>query len=163
MNPCGGGGAFGGANAGPLVLPGTYNVALVVDGKAVETKPMKVVADPANQMSDVQQKRYYDMAMELHELQRRGGDMTNALGPLYTQMLDIAGKIQGMANVPAPVKAQFDAANKEFDGIRVKFGVPPAQLGAGGGGGGRGGGPAPNEADLAGRVEHAEEPAPDVP
>jgi photosystem II stability/assembly factor-like uncharacterized protein len=153
QNPCGGG--FGGPAAGPLVLPGTYNVALVVDGKTVETKPMKVVTDPALQMTPAQQKQYYDMAMEMHDLQRRGAEMTNALGPLYTNMLDIAGKIQGMANVPAAVKAQFDAANKEFDGIRVKFGVPPAQLGpggGGGGGGGRGGGPPPNPANLAATV-----------
>jgi hypothetical protein len=155
QNPCGGGGGFGGGAAnGPLVLPGTYNVALVVDGKTVETKPMKVVTDPALQLNAAQQKQYYDTAMELHELQRRAGEMTNALGPLYTNMLEVAGKIGGMSNVPAAVKTQFDAANKEFDGIRVKFGVPPTLGGApgGGGGGGRGGGPPPNPADLAGAV-----------
>ena len=27
-------------------MPGTYNVALIVDGKAVETKPLKIVSDP---------------------------------------------------------------------------------------------------------------------
>ncbi len=162
-NPCGGGGGGGGfgggggggALAGPLVLPGTYNVALVVDGRTIETKPMKVVTDPALQMTDAQQKRYYDMVMELHEQQRRAAEMADRLGPLYTQMTDIAGKIGGIANVPAAVKAQFEAANKEFDGIRVKFGVPPPQGGgaAGGpGGGGRGGGPPPNPADLAATV-----------
>jgi hypothetical protein len=141
---------------GPLVLPGTYNVALVVDGKTVETKPMKVVTDPALQLSAAQQKQYYDTAMELHDLQRRAGEMTNALGPFHTQMLEVAGKIGGMSNVPAAVKTQFDAATKEFDGIRVKFGVPPtlggAAPGGGGGGGGRGGGPPANPADLAAAV-----------
>lgn len=153
QNPCGGGGGFGGGVAGgPLVLPGTYNVALVVDGKTVETKPMRVVTDPALQLNAAQQKQYYDTAMELHDLQRRAGEMTNALGPLYTNMLEVAGKIGGMSNVPAAVKTQFEAANKEFDGIRVKFGVPPTLGGAAGGGGGRGGGPPPNPADLAGAV-----------
>jgi photosystem II stability/assembly factor-like uncharacterized protein len=156
QNPCGGGGGFGGVFGGPLVLPGTYNVALVVDGKTVETKPMKVVTDPALQLSAAQQKQYYDTAMELHDLQRRAGEMTNALGPFHTQMLEVAGKIGGMSNVPAAVKTQFDAATKEFDGIRVKFGVPPtlggAAPGGGGGGGGRGGGPPANPADLAAAV-----------
>jgi len=157
QNPCGGGGGFGGgAFGGPLVLPGTYNVALVVDGKTVDTKPMKVTTDPAQQMTAVEQKRYYDMAMELHDLQKRASEMSNALGPLYTNMLEVAGKIGGMSNVPAAVKSQFDAANKEFDGIRVKFGVPPslggAAPGGGGGGGGRGGPPPANPADLAAAV-----------
>ena len=157
QNPCGGGGGFGGGVAGgPLVLPGTYNVALVIDGKTVETKPMKVVTDPSLQMTAAQQKQYYDMAMELHDLQKRAGEMTNALGPLYTNMLEVAGKIGGMSNVPAAVKTQFDTANKEFDGIRTKFGVPPTlgggAAGGGGGGGGRGGGPPPNPADLAAAV-----------
>jgi hypothetical protein len=30
--------------SGPFVLPGTYSVALVVDGKTVETKPLRVMA-----------------------------------------------------------------------------------------------------------------------
>ena len=163
FNPCGGGGGFGGGGGGggnaPLVLPGTYNVAMMIAGKVVETKTMKVQPDPGFQMNDVQLKRYNEIAMDLHDMQRRGIEMTNALNALYPQMTDLAGKIAGMTNVPAPVKAQFDAANKEFDAIRTKFGVPPA---AGGGGGGRGGGGggggfgggggAANDADLVGRA-----------
>jgi hypothetical protein len=146
MNPCGGGGGGGGGgrggggggNAGPFVLPGTYNVALMVDGKAVETKAMKVIADPESQLSDTQRRRYNEILMDLHDMQRRGDDVTNALNPLFSQMGDVATKIKGMNNVPAAVKAQFDALNKEFDVVRGKFGVPPT---AGGGGrGGRGGG-----------------------
>ena len=83
MNPCGGGagggrgggggfGGGGGGNAGPFVMPGTYNVALVVDGKAVETKPIKVIADPESQMNDLQRKRYNDILMDLHDMQRKG-------------------------------------------------------------------------------------------
>jgi hypothetical protein len=129
-------------------MPGTYNVALIVDGKAIETKPLKIVGDPAVQMTDVQRRRYNDIVMDLHDLQRRGTQMTNSLNPFYTQMTDIAGKIGGMANVPPAVKTQFETVNKEFDAVRVKFGVPPpppqaggGRGGGGGGGGGRGGGP----------------------
>lgn len=139
-NPCGGGGfgggfGGGGGNAGPLVYPGTYNVALTIAGKVVDTKTIRVSADPSVQMNDVQAKRYYDIAMDLHEMHRRGSEMQSALNQLYTQMTGIADKA---AALPAPVKAQFDAVQKEFDAVRVKFGVPPQ---AGGGGGGRGGGP----------------------
>ncbi len=137
-------------------MPGTYNVALVVDGKSVETKPLKIVGDPAVQMTDVQRRRYNDIVMDLHDMQRRGAQMTNALNPFYTQMTDIAGKLAGMANVPAAVKTQFETVNKEFDAVRVKFGVPPpapqAGGGRGGGGGGGGGGGAAPSADLVGRT-----------
>ncbi len=109
----------------------------MVDGKSVDTKPLKVVLDPAVQMTDAQQKRYFDIAMDLHELQRRGMEMTEALNPLYAQMTEIKTKLDGMNNVPAAVKTQFDSVNKDFDAVRVKFGVPQQQ---GGGRGGRGGG-----------------------
>jgi hypothetical protein len=141
-------------------MPGTYNVALIVDGKTVETKPLKIVSDPAVQMTDVQRRRYNDIVMDLHDLQRRGTQMTNALNPFYTQMTDIAGKIGGMSNVPAAVKTQFETVNKEFDAVRVKFGVPPPPPqagggrggGGGGGGGGRGGGAAGPNPDLVNRA-----------
>jgi hypothetical protein len=119
---------------------------------------MRVSADPslAAQMTDVQQKRYYDMTMDLHDMQRRGMEMTTALGGLFTQMTDLAGKIKGMANVPDAVKAQFEALNKELDAVRPRFGVPPPAPGAapaGGRGGGFGGGaPAANPADLVSRA-----------
>jgi photosystem II stability/assembly factor-like uncharacterized protein len=112
-NPCGGGGGFGGgATQGPLVLPGTYNVALMVDGKSVGTKPMRVVLDPANQLTEPQRKRYFDIVMDLHQMQGRAVEAARPLMPFHTQMTEIAGKLDGMANVPADVKAQFTAVQK---------------------------------------------------
>jgi hypothetical protein len=49
-NPCGGGGG-GGGSAGPHVMPGTYSVALLVDGRVVDTKPMTIVMDPQVQFN----------------------------------------------------------------------------------------------------------------
>ena len=153
----GGGGGFGGGgggNAGPLVPPGSYSVSLVVNGATVDTKPMRVVADPAQTMSDAQQKKYFDVAMDLHEQQRRGDEMTAALNALHTQVTDLAPRIAGATNVPANVKTQFETFKKDFDAVRVKFGVP-AQAGGGGGrgggGGGRGGG-APNPDNVPAKV-----------
>ena len=87
---------------------------------------MRVVLDPANQLTEPQRKRYYDIVMDLHQMQRRGVEAARALTPFHTQMTEIGGKLEGMANVPADVKAQFDAVKKEWDTVRVKFGVPPA-------------------------------------
>lgn len=145
-NPCGAaaaggfGGGFGGGggNQGPWVMPGNYSVALQVDGQTVGTKTMGVMIDPANQLNLTQRQRYYDIVMDLHTLQGRGVEAANALSPLYSQMTDLAGKIAGMTNVPEAVKTQFAAVHKEFDTVRVKFGVPAGPPAGGGRGGGFG-------------------------
>lgn len=153
-NPCGGGGGgFGGGGGaqGPWVLPGSYNVSLIVDGQTAGTKPINLLLDPANPLTPAQRQRYYDIAMDLHRLQTRGVAVVNALTPLHTQMTELAGKIGDMSNVPEAVKTQFAAVQKEFDAVRVKFGVPagPAAVG---GGGGRGGAPAANPANVLARA-----------
>jgi photosystem II stability/assembly factor-like uncharacterized protein len=160
FNPCGGafanrgGGGGGGGLDGPTVPPGTYNVALVVDGKTIETKTLKIVAGPQDQMNDVQRKRNFDMAMELHEMQRRASAMTAALQSLHTQLTDNKAKIDA---APADVKAAVEAFNKDFDAVKVKFGVPPPAAPAGGfgGGGGRGGGAPPDPNNVAARAASA--------
>jgi photosystem II stability/assembly factor-like uncharacterized protein len=152
FNPCGGGGGGGfggggGGNAGPLVYPGTYTVSMMVAGKVVDSKPMRVSADPSVQMTDAQAKRYYDMAMDLHDMQRRTRAMATALGQVQTQMTELSDKAAGL---PAAMKTQFDAASKELETVRLKF-VTIVQVPAGGGrGGGRGGGPPAN--DVTSRV-----------
>jgi hypothetical protein len=136
FNICAGTG--GGGIAGPLVFPGTYTVTMMVAGKAVDSKTVRVSADPSVQMTELQAKRYFDTAMDLHEMQRRSMDTSNALSQLSTQLADVAAK------VPDAVKAQFDAVSKELEGVRTKFGFTPggqAEPAPGGGrGGGRGGG-----------------------
>ncbi len=158
MNPCGGGagggrgggGGFGGGggNAGPPVPPGTYNVALMVDGKTIETKPIKVALDQEVQLNDIQRKRYFDMLAELHEMQRKGAPVQQALNSLFTQMNDVTAKVKDAPSVPAATKTQFEAFTKEFDAVRAKFGVPMPT--GGGGRGGGGGGPATPEGGRGG-------------
>jgi hypothetical protein len=166
MNPCGGsGGGFGGGGgrgggggaAGPPVAPGTYNIALIVDGKTIETKPMKVVLDSEVQMNDLQKKRYFDMLTDLHDMQRKGTELQPALNAIYTQMAGVAAKVKDSSSVTAAVKTQFDAFQKEFDTLRVKFGVPP--VAAGGGRGGAGGAPGAAAGGRGGAAGAAVEPA----
>jgi hypothetical protein len=114
-----------------------YNVTLMVDGKTVETKPIKVVFDPGVKFQGTQQKQYFDMTADLHDLERRGTEVATKLQTVFDQMAGVAAKVKESTTVPAAVKLQFETFNKEFDALRVKFGVPVV---AGGGGGGRGGG-----------------------
>jgi photosystem II stability/assembly factor-like uncharacterized protein len=136
--PAGGGFSAGAATAGPFVLPGTYSLSLVTDGKTVDTKPLRVLADPEVTLTDVERKRLFDMATEMHDLQRRGTEVATALAPFNSRMAEVAKEIGGRSDVPADVKASFEALNKELSVLMPKFAAPAGGRGAGGGG--RGGG-----------------------
>jgi photosystem II stability/assembly factor-like uncharacterized protein len=149
---CGGGGGFGGGggggrgggggggNPGPFVLAGTYNVSLVVDGKTIETKPLRVLGDPEVVLTSVERKKMFDMAMEMHDLQRRAAETANVLGPINQQLPEIAKTIASRTDVPADVKSSFEAFNKEMTAAMQRFAAAAGGGGRGGGGGGGGGG-----------------------
>jgi photosystem II stability/assembly factor-like uncharacterized protein len=130
-----GGGGFGGgaATAGPYVLPGTYNISLIVDGKSVETKPLRVVADGEVALTPIERQRMFDMAMEMHDLQKRATEVQTALRPLNTRMAELTKEIGSRSDVPADVKATFEAFNKDLAAFAPKF--APAAFGRGGGAG----------------------------
>ncbi len=149
-NPCGetaGVGTAGtplpSADLGPYVPPGTYQVALMSGSTTLDTKPLKVIMDPAVRIADADRKRHDVMVTSLHNAQRLGATVAARLNALYPQVTSAAESKLGAA--PPDVRAKFDAFKKEFDAVRVKFGVPAAAGGGrGGGGGGRGGADAAN-------------------
>jgi photosystem II stability/assembly factor-like uncharacterized protein len=148
-NPCasgpeadgsGGFGFFAGlGNAGPHVMPGNYTVQLVANDAVLDSKPLRIVGDPAVRLADNERKKYNDVATELHELQRRATSVQSALNALNRQITAATPLVRDGAAIPADVKAQYEAFTKEWDGVRRKFGVgAPAGLAGRGGGGGRG-------------------------
>ena len=106
------------------VLPGNYNVSLVVDGQVAGTKPMSVLIDPVNPLTEPSAAATSTSRWSCTGCTAAAPTSRRALTPLHTQMTEIAGKIDGMANVSEAVKTQFIAMQKEFDTVRVKFGVP---------------------------------------
>ncbi|MCC7002880.1 MAG: hypothetical protein IT357_12055 [Gemmatimonadaceae bacterium] len=157
LNPCaagGPGGGFGGfggggANAGPYATPGTYTVALVADGNVVDSKPLTIVMDPEVEKHFTGSARiaYDKVVNDLHALQTTGSATAAKLTTLATQVAIMDSKIDSTASVTPDMKSRYTAFKKEFDDLRVKFGVQPGRLpgaaapGAGGpGAGGPGGG-----------------------
>ncbi len=138
------GGFGGGGNAGPHVMPGSYTVALVAGSRTLHSASMRIIMDPQTRLLASDRGRWNAITAELHDAQRRGNEVQAQLNTLHPQMTDIGGKIGGLSNVPANVKSQFESLNKDYEAVRVKFGVPvgPPAAGRGGGGGGRGGGAA---------------------
>ena len=137
----GGGRGGGGGNAGPFVLPGTYNVTLLMDGKTVETKPLKVIADPEVVLTDAERRSLFERASELHALQVRATEVAVKLSSLSAQAQNVAKELAARADVPAGVKTQFEDFNKELASVAPKF---ITEGGAAGGFGGGGGAPSPN-------------------
>jgi photosystem II stability/assembly factor-like uncharacterized protein len=132
-----GGFAAGGANPGPFVLPGTYTVSLVVDGTTADSKPLRVVADPEVTLTEVERKKMFDMAMEMHELQRRGTEAAAGMGPLNARLAELAKDVGTKAELPADLKAAVESLQKEVAALAPKLTLPAV---GGRGGGGRGGG-----------------------
>jgi photosystem II stability/assembly factor-like uncharacterized protein len=126
----------GPTTSGPFVVAGTYTVALIVDGKTVDTKPLRVVDDPEVVLSSAERKRQFDMATEMHALQGRVTDAMTAHGSLTRQLNELSTTIGGRSEVPSDVKGSVDALKSELAALAPRLTLP---AGRGGGGGGRGG------------------------
>jgi hypothetical protein len=130
----GGFGGAGGGSAGPFVVPGTYTVSLVVDGKTVDSRPLKVVADPEVALTPTERSKLFDMAMEMHELQGVANQLSAALTPLGAGVAAIAKEIAGRSDIPADVRASVESFASDLGPVAARFAAPA---------GGRGGPPSP--------------------
>ncbi|MES1259189.1 MAG: hypothetical protein ABUL71_01245, partial [Gemmatimonadota bacterium] len=80
------------------------------------------------------------------DLQGRGTKTASALTALNSQLAGVAAKLKENTAIPASVRTEFETFSRDFDSLKVKFGVGAAAPGGrggaagGGGGGGRGGG-----------------------
>ncbi|HVD93281.1 MAG TPA: hypothetical protein VNC21_13390, partial [Vicinamibacterales bacterium] len=140
----GGGGGFGGGggpNPGPLVVAGTYTVALVVDGKSADTRPIRVAADPEVLLTDAQRKQLFDMGMELHEVQKRATEAAAGVASLNRQITQLSQTIADRTDIPAEVKTSFDQLKADVTAMVTKLPIGGGGGRGGGGGGGRGADP----------------------
>jgi hypothetical protein len=136
----GGGGFAAAALQAPSVLPGEYRVTLVVGGKEVGTKPLRVSGDTALPMSDADRKTWHDTALSLHQLQRAANDAADAVTTLGTQLTTAESLLKTAGTAPDGGKQAVEEAAKRIAALRPQLGVGQT----GGGGGGFGGGPNPN-------------------
>jgi len=132
----GGGGFGGGGNQGPNVMPGDYRVTLVVDGKDIATKSVRVTGDKDMPMTDAERKTWHDTALGLHDLQRVANSAAEAVNTLAGQLTAAEALLKTAANAPAAGKGAITDANTKLTDLRRRLGL---NQGGGGGGGGFGG------------------------
>lgn len=129
----GGGGFGGGANRGPNVMPGDYRVTLVVDGKDLATKTVRVSGDKDMPMTDGERKTWHDTALGLHELQGVANAAATVVTTLATQLTAVEALLKSAANPPAAAKSAITDANTKLADVRRRLGL--GQQGGGGFGG----------------------------
>ena len=132
----GGGGFGGGGNNGPNVMPGDYRVTLVVDGKEVGTKTLRVTGDKDMTMTDAERRTWHDTALNLHEMQKVANAAAEAVTTLGNQMTAAEALLKTAANPPAAAKTAISDANTKLTDLRRRLGLGQQQGGGGGGGGG---------------------------
>src|SRR4029453_17084784 len=103
---------------------------LVVDGKSVDTKSLRVTDDPDVLLTQVERKRMFDMAMEMHALQPRVNERGAAHPSLTRQVSELTTTLGTRSDVPAEVKTSVESLSKELASQAPKHPAP---------GGGRGG------------------------
>ena len=113
---------------------------LVVAGKEIATKPLRVSGDSALPMSDADRKTWHDTTLSLHQLQRAANDAADAVTTLGTQLTTAESLLKTAGSAPSGGKQAVEEAGKRLAALRPQLGVGQT----GGGGGGFGGGPNPN-------------------
>jgi hypothetical protein len=141
-------GGGGGGTADRIVIGGVYNVALIVDGKTVDTKPLRVNDDPDVLLTSANARRTSTSRWNCTRCSRASRTSGAAHGSAHAPMSELSTAIAGRSDIPADVKASFDAFNKELTALAPKVALP--QGGRGGGGGGRG-----NNESLSGKLGQA--------
>jgi hypothetical protein len=134
----GGGGGFGGAGLnGPIVLPGEYRVALVVDGRDQATTTVRVSGDPDIDITDADRRTHFETLRSLHALQATANEAADAVSAIGDQIGGIRERLRDTKDIPASVRSGLDDADKALASLRRTLGLG---VGGPGGGGGFGGG-----------------------
>ena len=121
---------------GPYVIGGVYTVSLVVDGKTIESKPLRVNEDPEVVLTAVERKRMFDQAMEIHALQPRLIEATTAHAALTRQLADVDDGDRGEERRAGGRQGVGGGVDERGRGAWRRELAAPA--GGRGGGGGRG-------------------------
>jgi photosystem II stability/assembly factor-like uncharacterized protein len=107
---------FGPSAAG--VLPGTYQVTLVVNGKRI-TKPVTVQNDPRVEMTPVQVVAQHDAAKQIEATQGRVTRVVSSVDDLLRQLANMQGTLRASRDDNLkPVQTEVDATMKDLRHFR---------------------------------------------
>jgi photosystem II stability/assembly factor-like uncharacterized protein len=108
---------------GPVVLPGDYRVALVVNGKEAATRSVTVRGDPDVTISQQDRESRFKLLKELQQLTATASDAADALRAADQQLKAVKTELADSTKVPAPIRAAMDSLGKELDPLKKTFGI----------------------------------------
>lgn len=128
-----------GGNA-PFVLPGTYRVALTVDGRDAGTKTVSVSGDPLSVITDADRKLWHDASLAVHQLQGIAGLMREKVAAVSERLATVRSLVTKAQNPPPAIRTSLDALDRDLRALRQQFAVAlPGEATPSGRGGGAGG------------------------
>jgi photosystem II stability/assembly factor-like uncharacterized protein len=99
----------------PFVLPGEYRVTLLVGGREVGSRPVRVEPDWLITISDVDRKTQHDAAMTLHAWQRTANEAVE-------RVTAVSAALDRLDAAPA-AGAQSEAFRKQLAGLRQRTNI----------------------------------------
>jgi photosystem II stability/assembly factor-like uncharacterized protein len=113
----------GNGTQGPLVLPGEYQLTLVVNGKDAGTGKVQVQGEPAIVLSDADRRSRYEALRELQAVGNRVQHAAAALRKANDQLTQIKTALPDSSALPAPIRATLDSLTKALEPLKKTFGI----------------------------------------
>ncbi|HEY4979775.1 MAG TPA: hypothetical protein VII25_11460, partial [Candidatus Acidoferrum sp.] len=114
-----------GEPAGPLVLPGKYQVRLTVAGKSI-TYPLEVVMDPRVKTSATDLQTQFDLMLKLRDRQEEMNKAILGIRDLRGQLLSVEKRL-GAGDSTKPLREQSEALRKKISSIENELVNPEAK------------------------------------
>jgi photosystem II stability/assembly factor-like uncharacterized protein len=118
---------WGGRPAGPLVVPGTYEIKLTVGGKT-ESAKVEITKDPRLSVSQADLQKQEEFAMKISERVGAGNEAVNQIRSVRTQ-LEALKKRLGADSSAKPVLESADALIKKMNAVEEKIIQPKSTSG----------------------------------
>jgi len=99
------------ASQGPRLVPGTYTVKLLDNGKTYETQ-VKVTGDPLAKHTAEDRQLQYETSMKIYATLERMSDLVNSMLATHAQALDFAGKLPESDATRKRLEALADSIDK---------------------------------------------------
>lgn len=125
------GGGFGGGAFAPIVLPGTYTIALQVD-EARWTAEVEIVAEPRRPMTAADRRTRQDALLAVYELAAPLDEATRAAERLSDQMDEVEALLDEVNDTPESLTEMLSEIQEELEEIDDGLGEARRWNGVGG-------------------------------
>jgi photosystem II stability/assembly factor-like uncharacterized protein len=107
-------------NTGPTALPGTYKIAVTVNGK-IETQSVEVQTDPRFKLDPAAMQAQFKLAMELRDEVSALNEALNRLGNLHKQIGSLQEMLGGEENGEGAVNVSYKPVLEEARALDKKL------------------------------------------